>query len=155
MLERAAFCARACEVIMPVSEPRRAPVSPSVPRESPVDLSDLWGLGGSTASEAGPNFVHDVIELFLRLAPENYAVARTALRHGDAQSLWRAIHKLKSQAAYFGAKRLVQACRTLEGPAYGGQLSRCERYLDDLEDGLDRVIVALQPLRRTALRRTP
>jgi HPt (histidine-containing phosphotransfer) domain-containing protein len=60
----------------------------------------------------------------------------------------RAAHKLKSQAAYFGAARLVHVCRQLEQHGYTGELGRCDRLLDDLEDELDRVMAALEPHRQ-------
>jgi HPt (histidine-containing phosphotransfer) domain-containing protein len=135
---------------MSASEPRpRAPVrSPSV--ESPIDLTELVRLGDTATPSSNDNarsFVHDIIELFLTLTPDIYATARAAYADGDAQSVARAAHKLKSQAAYFGAKRMVNVCKQLETHGYAGELTRCERLLDDLEDELDRVVAALQPHR--------
>jgi HPt (histidine-containing phosphotransfer) domain-containing protein len=115
----------------------------SIP-ESPIDLDDLMKLGGAKAGDEAQSFVHDVIALFLHSAPQLYATARSAFADGDAQSIARAAHKLKSQAAYFSAERVVQVCRSLEQLGYTDQLDRCERLLDDLEDELDRVIAALE-----------
>jgi HPt (histidine-containing phosphotransfer) domain-containing protein len=132
---------------MSASEPRsRVNVrSPSV--ESPIDLTELVRLGDTTSNDNSRSFVHDIIELFLTLTPDIYATARAAYADGDAQSVARAAHKLKSQAAYFGARRMVNVCKQLESHGYAGELTRCERLLDDLEDELDRVVAALQPHR--------
>jgi len=132
---------------MGASGERRLEPVPVVKRDSPIDLSQLYQLGDTATGDTARNFVHDIIELFLQLAPEIYETARLALKDGDGQSLARAAHKLKSQAAYFGAQRMVLACRQLEQYGYEGQMARCERLIDDLEDELDRVVAALQPHR--------
>jgi len=112
--------------------------------DSPIDLDELLKLGDAKAGDAAQSFVEDVIALFLSSAPQLYATARSAFVDGDAQSVGRAAHKLKSQAAYFSAARVVEVCRSLEQFGYTDQLARCEVLLDDLEDELDRVVVALQ-----------
>ena len=115
--------------------------------ESPIDLTELSRLGDSSPGDNQRSFKHDIIELFLTLTPDIYKTARDAYADGDAQSVARAAHKLKSQAAYFGARRMVQVCKQIEQHGYAGELTRCERLLDDLEDELDRVVAALQPYR--------
>lgn len=115
--------------------------------DSPINLEELSRLGGAKESESAQDFVQEVIELFVTLAPKLYKTAREAFLAGDPQSIARAAHKLKSQGAYFGAARLVQVCRQLEQQGYASQLARCERLLDDLEDELDRVVAALEPHR--------
>jgi HPt (histidine-containing phosphotransfer) domain-containing protein len=138
---------------MPASGERRLPAAPAVyggsARESPIDLAELCRLGDTATGDTSRNFVHDIIELFLQLAPEIYNTTKAAFADGDAQSLARAAHKLKSQAAYFGAQRMVHVCKQIEQFGYEGQIARCERLLDDLEDELDRVVAALQPHRYT------
>lgn len=110
---------------------------------SPIDLTDLYRLGEVTGQAEAHLFVSELIALFLKLGPANYQVARTALLAGDGPSLRRASHKLKSQAAYFGAKQLVKTCLALELMSQRLQLARCEALLDELEDELDRVVCAL------------
>lgn len=133
---------------MTASGERRLAASPAaMGRESPVDLAELYRLGDTASSDTSRNFVHDIIELFLQLAPEIYETTRAALKDKDTQSVARATHKLKSQAAYFGAHRMVQVCKAIEQHGYAGDLVRCERLIDDLEDELDRVVAALQPHR--------
>lgn len=135
---------------MSASEPRVRHHVRNVSVESPIDLTELTRLGGTTTGDGARSFVHDIIELFLTLTPDIYAAARAAYADGDAQSVARAAHKLKSQAAYFGALRMVNVCKQLEQHGYAGELSRCERLLDDLEDELDRVVAALQPHRHSS-----
>jgi HPt (histidine-containing phosphotransfer) domain-containing protein len=133
---------------MSVREQQRLPRSVrEVSPESPIDLTELCRLGDTATGETARTFVHDIIELFLTLTPDIYATARAAFADGDPQSVARAAHKLKSQAAYFGARKMVNVCKQLEQHGYAGELSRCERLLDDLEDELDRVVAALQPHR--------
>ena len=118
----------------------------SVPmsQESPINLEELARLGDTKDSPSSQSFVQEVIELFVHLAPQLYKTAREAFTANDPTSIARAAHKLKSQGAYFGAARLVHVCRQLEKHGYGGELARCERLLDDLEDELDRVMAALE-----------
>lgn len=117
-------------------------------RDSPVDLRDLQTLCDDCPHSE--NFMDEVIGLFLRHAPANYEAMRVSLTYRDGASLSRAAHKLKSQAAYFGARRLVSACQELEHLGRLGQHAHCERLIDDLEDELDRVVAALIPLHGAA-----
>lgn len=117
---------------------------------SPIDLSDLYRLGQENGQESAHLFVSELIALFLKVGPASYRVARGALRAGDGASVGRASHKLKSQAAYFGAKQLVRTCVALELMSRGDHLPRCEALLDDLEDELDRVVCALLLAQRAA-----
>jgi HPt (histidine-containing phosphotransfer) domain-containing protein len=116
-------------------------------RSSAVDLSELRRLGGEAFQEDALAVQRELIELFLRHAPHSYALAKAAFADGDSQSVGRVAHKLKTQAAYFGAARVVQVCKELERLGYAGNLTRCARLLDDLEDELDRVFLALEPYR--------
>ena len=133
--------------VMSASDLRPRSNATSIPQESPIDLTELYRLGDTASGDTSRHFVHDIIELFLTLTPDIYATAKAAFADGDAQSVARAAHKLKSQAAYFGARRMVYVCKQIEQHGYAGELSRCERLLDDLEDELDRVVAALQPHR--------
>ncbi len=128
----------------PQSQGERAPYL----RESPVDLTDLQALCDDCPHP--DTFMDEVIGLFLLHAPANYEVTRSSLLHRDGPSLARASHKLKSQAAYFGARHLVRVCQHLEEFGRKNELVLCERLMDDLEDELDRVIAALLPLHRAA-----
>jgi HPt (histidine-containing phosphotransfer) domain-containing protein len=133
---------------MSATEPRlRNSVRQLAAIESPIDLTELCRLGDTATGDTARSFVHDIIELFLTLTPDIYKTARAAYADGDAQSVARAAHKLKSQAAYFGARRMVNVCKQIEEHGYAGELTRCERLLEDLEDELDRVVAALQPHR--------
>ena len=125
----------------------RSVASTAMSPDSPINLEELSRLGDTKEGNSSQSFVQEVIELFIHLAPQLYQTAREALAASDPASVARAAHKLKSQAAYFGAARLVQACRQLEIQGYAGDLSRGERLLDDLEDELDRVLAALEPYR--------
>jgi two-component system, sensor histidine kinase and response regulator len=119
-------------------------------RESPIDLTELRKLGGAKRRGDVSDVVDELIELFFELAPQSYALVRAALAEGDCQSLGRAAHRLKSQAAYFGARRMAWVCRQLEQLGYEGRLARCGQLVDDLEDELDRVMLALSRSQRVA-----
>ena len=133
--------------VMPSSAEHLTAKTAGQSEDSPIDLEELHRLGDTKPGDDSRNFVHDVIELFLTLAPQIYTTAREAFAAGDPQSVARAAHKLKSQAAYFSAERVVRVCRQIEHHGYSDDLAACESLLDQLEDELDRVVTALQPHR--------
>ena len=76
-------------------------------------LDDLRALGGAD----DPGLLTELIELFLRDAPERIAEIEGALERGDAASLERAAHTLKSSSANLGATSLSALCREIEAAA--------------------------------------
>lgn len=130
---------------MGASEERALSAAPAT--DSPIDLTELLKLGDAASDDSSPNFVHDIIELFLQLAPDIYETARAAVADNDGGSLASAAHKLKSQAAYFGAHRMSAVCRQLEELGHSQSMARSQLLIENLEDELDRVVAALQPHR--------
>lgn len=120
---------------------------PETSAADPIDLAELHRLGDTKPGDTSRNFVHDVIELFLNLGPQIFATANEAFTAADPQSVARAAHKLKSQAAYFGAGRMVKVCKQIEDRGYRDDLNACEPLLRELERELGRVISALEPHR--------
>ncbi len=58
----------------------------------------------------GPKLVRELIELFLRYAPERIALVRTGLDAGDLFAAQRAFHSLKSSAGQLGVETIRHAC---------------------------------------------
>ncbi len=72
--------------------------------------------------------------------------AQTALEIGDAATLRRAMHTLKSNASTFGAQPLTLLCRDLENRAANGELEGADMSLGLVIAELDRVQKALSDL---------
>jgi HPt (histidine-containing phosphotransfer) domain-containing protein len=66
--------------------------------------------------------VKELIQSYLEEAPRLLAQARHALGVGDAATLQRAVHTLKSTSATFGALALAEASKQLEQGARDGRL---------------------------------
>lgn len=84
-------------------------------------------------SMTGPAFLDELIDVYLADSPALIAQARGGLAAGDAESVRRAAHSLKSNSASFGAARLAEAARALEGIARGGALEDAPQALARVE----------------------
>jgi HPt (histidine-containing phosphotransfer) domain-containing protein len=74
--------------------------------------SALDALMAATGDD--PDFLAEMIGVFLADARELLASMDEALASGDTESLRRAAHSLKSNAATFGATRLTALARQIE-----------------------------------------
>ena len=100
-----------------------------------IDPAALDALMETTGGD--PDFLGELIDVFLTDAVELLAAMDGALAGGDAGALRRAAHSLKSNAATFGATRLTALARQLED----------EPRVDRPERGVRRhVTLADQPL---------
>ncbi|HZS58958.1 MAG TPA: Hpt domain-containing protein [Gemmatimonadaceae bacterium] len=62
----------------------------------------------------GPKLVRELIELFVRSAPERIAAARAGIENGDLDATQRAMHSLKSSAGQLGITAIQDSCRRAE-----------------------------------------
>jgi two-component system, sensor histidine kinase and response regulator len=91
----------------------------------------------------------ELIDLFLKSAPETLALAKTAVADADPGRLEQAAHLLKGSAANFGAQGLQELCTTLERIACTGVVDGAPEVLAALQVEFDRVAAALQRHRLT------
>lgn len=75
-----------------------------------IDMNVFNALKDST----GGDFISELIDAFLNDAPNLLAQMRSALTARDADSLRRAAHSMKSNAATFGAMELSALAKELE-----------------------------------------
>jgi CheY-like chemotaxis protein/HPt (histidine-containing phosphotransfer) domain-containing protein len=136
-----------------------APIAPAPPLQlDPVALARLRELA------AGDNaFIAEMIDTFLHDAPGMVEDMRKAVASGDAATLRRAAHSLKSNSRDFGAPALSAMCLELEtmgkdatregGPQGPGgapdDLAGAREKLAEVEGEYQRVIAALTALRAT------
>jgi HPt (histidine-containing phosphotransfer) domain-containing protein len=71
--------------------------------------------------------VRELIDEFLREAPNLVDAIVRGLREGDAEGVRRGAHTLKSNASTFGALSLAESCRTLELAAKDGELGEAQQ----------------------------
>jgi CheY-like chemotaxis protein/HPt (histidine-containing phosphotransfer) domain-containing protein len=124
------------ELTAALSRARRRP-SASAP---PAAVDDtVIGKLVTSLGEHGRASVAALIETFLGHVPDQIASLSTALGLREADVIRREAHTLKSNAATFGAPRLVELCRELEAGAKAGTLDGAPDLLAGIATELERV----------------
>jgi HPt (histidine-containing phosphotransfer) domain-containing protein len=91
-----------------------------VPELPALDEAVLARLIADTGDDT--EFVRELIDTFTESAPPLLAELQSALAAGDAVTVHRAAHTLKSSAASLGALRLADEAAGIEVAAKGGEL---------------------------------
>ena len=81
-------------------------------------------------------FVEEVLSSYLRADLVLVAQIQAAHGAGDAVSVAKAVHKLKSSSGILGAAELAARCAELEGRARAGQLSGTEDLVGAVAHGV-------------------
>ncbi len=87
----------------------------------------------------GPEFLVEMIDLFLEHAPQRVETARTAYTAGDMSTVYRAAHSIKSTAANLGARSLQDVAARLEERAAAEDTQGMAPLLDELEGSYQRL----------------
>jgi histidine phosphotransfer protein HptB len=90
-------------------------------------IDTLWELLGDAES------VREMIDAFVEEVPARLAEARAGADAGDAATLGRAAHTLKSNALTFGATEMAGVARQIETDARAGDLGAAAAALPTLE----------------------
>ncbi len=122
--------------------PSASPASPDAPPPT-IDWPVLEGLR-ALQEEGEPDFVQEMIDLYLTNTPLLMASMRQAIAHGQAEGLRDAAHTLKGNSNSLGAKRIGILSLELEQLGRNGAIDGAEALLVDLEDEFERVRQALQ-----------
>jgi two-component system, sensor histidine kinase and response regulator len=126
-------------------DPSEAGADPTASEEAgaPLDERALAGLR-ELQQEGEPDFVVELIELFLHDAPPQLAALRGAVEEDDADSVERIAHTLKGSSGNMGAKKMAEICGELQNAGASGDLARAPRLLERLEEEFGRVRPALE-----------
>ncbi len=89
----------------------------------------------------------ELIDVFLSDSPELIRQMRAGLEAGDAESVRRAAHSLKSNSASFGAIRLSRATRELEMIAKSGVLEGAAPRLEEVAAEYEKLAPVLLELK--------
>jgi CheY-like chemotaxis protein/HPt (histidine-containing phosphotransfer) domain-containing protein len=109
-----------------------------------LDTAALDRLREIAGGDAG--FLQEMFETFLTDAPGMLAEMRQSLARGDAATLRRVAHSLKSNSADFGAQALSDLCRELEMMGKAGILDGVAEKLASAEAEWAQVRAALETL---------
>jgi PAS domain S-box-containing protein len=126
---------------------RRSTPHSAVPEMRDADVLDDSALQHLDAATGDPTFVADLVDTFLREAPELLAGLKSARQSGAADELRRGAHTLKSNARTFGAARLANLCQELESTAKRDVVSEAAGLVTNIEDEYGRVASALAAAR--------
>lgn len=107
-----------------------------------IDLSVFANLKESV----GEDFIDELTTTFLDDAPKLIAEMHRALTAGDAATLRRAAHSLKSSSASFGAARVAELAKSLEMAAQAGALESAPALLVRLAAEYRKAAEALRQL---------
>jgi HPt (histidine-containing phosphotransfer) domain-containing protein len=107
-----------------------------------IDLNTFNELKEST----GEDYIGELIDAFLDDAPELFTQMKSALAKKDAETLRRAAHSMKSNAATFGATQLSSHAKELESLARENNLEIGNR-LDVMQEVFYQVESQLRTLR--------
>jgi HPt (histidine-containing phosphotransfer) domain-containing protein len=94
------------------------------PPPAALDGAALEALTEMTGGD--PEFLAELIDTFLEDGSRLLAEIQAAAANGDAATLRRAAHTLKSNGRTFGAAALGELCQELETRAAAGQLAEVE-----------------------------
>jgi HPt (histidine-containing phosphotransfer) domain-containing protein len=108
----------------------------------PVDQAVLAGLRDLQV-EGEPDVVAEFIAVFLDEAPPLLTAIRTGVTEGNAETVKRAAHTLRSGSANLGAHQMAGLCAELEKRGRSGMVEGSEVVLAQLEGEWLRVAAAL------------
>ncbi len=77
-------------------------------------------------------FIDDLLQTYHADAEGQIEAMQAALTAGDAETLRRAAHSLKSNSAGVGALTLAARCRELEMAAKAGELAGARERIDEI-----------------------
>ena len=108
----------------------------------PSALAELLEMVGDDSA-----FVDEIVETYLRDAPEQVSGMRAALAAGDLETLGRHAHTLKGNSLTVGAAPLAAMARDLEERARAGDAADAGPKIEDAAAELGRVATALEAAR--------
>ena len=120
---------------------------PDVARPTASVDRDVVGSLASSLGDQGRGSAQKLIGTFLDDAPGRMARLTTAVEANDVESVRREAHTFKTNAATFGAVRLEELCRELEGAAKAGPLDGGSDLIARIAGELGRVTDELGTIR--------
>jgi CheY-like chemotaxis protein/HPt (histidine-containing phosphotransfer) domain-containing protein len=125
-----------------VTEPTSVPDSPP----GPLDWTMLEQLA-LLQEEGQPDFVQEIIELYLATAPSMIVEIQQAVRQGHPDQVRQVAHSLKGSSHGLGAMRVGEISAELEAKGRSGSIEGVDSLLADLEREFEHVRQALQDWR--------
>jgi HPt (histidine-containing phosphotransfer) domain-containing protein len=109
-----------------------------------IDHNVLQGLRESLGGDE--EFLVELIQTYFDDSPVQLVAMEVALAAGDAESLRRAAHSLKSNSANFGALKLAATCKEVEEMAKAGVLAGAGEKITQVAAEYGQARVALEAI---------
>ena len=113
-----------------------------MPTDEIVDQATFARLLDSLGGDV--DFLSELVEAYLTSSPELFPRMQQAIAAGEAPTLQRAAHSLKTGSASFGALAFAAQCKELEDMGKMGALAGAEARFGALEVAYEEVVTALQ-----------
>jgi PAS domain S-box-containing protein len=145
---------------------RCAPVAATTEAVPSTPMTEAGGVPGDAAGSIDravlaklaigqgddePDMVADLIEIFLRHAPQTLAKLRDGIERGDHEAVNQAAHRFKSGCAQLGAGLLSGLCAEIEERARDGMPQNGKDLVGRIEEEFGRVRTALEAEREARL----
>lgn len=111
---------------------------------APIDWPVLEGMR-ALQEEGEPDFVQEIIDLYLTETPPLLTAIQEAIIQGDAESLKKAAHALKGNSKSLGAQQVAALSLVLEQSGHSQSLEGAAAVFVDLERAFERARQALHP----------
>ncbi len=111
--------------------------------ETSIDYAVLEGLR-ELQQDGEPDFLVELIELFLNGIPPQLTALREAIEGDDAGTIERISHALKGSCGNMGARQMVTLCAKLQDAGSSGNFAGAPELLGSLEAEFGRVRLALE-----------
>lgn len=109
---------------------------------APFNRDELWERVHRDGA-----LLHEIVELFLELAPKTLRAIREAIAFGHGEILERASHELKGELAVFGAEHAFECARSLEEMGRWQELYGATEVCDQLDAEVARLQQSLADLK--------
>jgi two-component system sensor histidine kinase/response regulator len=109
-----------------------------------IDRGVLDGLLESLGGDL--DFLAELLQTYFDDSPRQIAAMRAAVAAGDAETLRRAAHSMKSNSANFGALALSAKCKELEMLGKAGTLDGAAEKIAVVEADYEQVRAALEAM---------
>lgn len=94
-----------------------------------------------------PEFLYEMIEIFLDQSPGLIEDIRQFAQAGDALGMGQAAHKLRGGSLNFGARSLSKICEQIERKSLDKDLSEIDRLIEELEKGYKQISLELEKIK--------
>lgn len=111
-----------------------------------LDPATVADLRRAQEQFANPAFISQLVDLFRENAPRRMDQIREAIAAGDAATLERVAHALKTNCAMLGARLMADACARLEAAGWRSDFEEARRVFAEAELQFPHVLEAVAAL---------